>query len=151
MKETKSVSVDPRHEQTQIDLWADFGWTLLSSQEIFSRESHLEGEGDNINSVTTTTNYVKLVFQRDTEMKNYKEIRQIEKEFDAQNEVRLPGPNFSFGWFILSCMFGLGIVLFILLKIANKDKKKQAIAHNEEVVRNRIKLREKSRALVYEE
>lgn len=149
MKETKSISVHPSYEQNQIDLWADFGWALLSSQEIYSKDTHTESRSDGNYSVTETTNYVKLVFQRDTEMKNYNEIRQIEKEFDSQKEVAIPGPNFNFLWFLFSCLYGIGLVVFIILKIKNKGKKQQAIEHNQQVARNRITLRQKARALVY--
>ena len=73
MKETKSIQVDPKEEQSQIDLWQRFGWELQSSQEILNRS---EGY------VKDFVNYVKLVFLRDTERTNYREINKLEREYD---------------------------------------------------------------------
>lgn len=147
-QENKSISVLPAQEQAQIDLWADFGWDLKSSQEIFNRDSHLEGRSSGTYSVTTTTNYVKLVFTRDTNMKNYNEIAAIEREFDSLHEHKIPGPNLNGKWILSFLFFGIGLVLFILLKLINMKKKKDAIAHNSMVRRKRAELRQKARALL---
>ncbi len=56
-----------------------FGWTLLSSQEIYNRRQEFTGTtwvpwGATDNYETKTTHYLKLVFQRDTNIQNYKKI-----------------------------------------------------------------------------
>ena len=79
--ESKSISVAPSEEQNTIELFQTFGWELKSSQEVFSQESHLERDGDDIRSVTSTTNYVKLTFSRDKEMENYAKLAQLENQF----------------------------------------------------------------------
>ncbi len=81
MIENKSISVAPSEEQGQIDLMACFGWELKSSQELNVKESHQERRGDDIYSVTTQENYVKLVFSRDTKMENYTKITAYEKKY----------------------------------------------------------------------
>lgn len=96
--ETKSVSVLPRDEQKAIKFHEKFGWSVQSSQEIFNRDTKQEVK-DNIYgdselwNVTTTTNYVKIIFQRDKEMKNYAEIVDFEKKYEANTYLieRAPG------------------------------------------------------------
>lgn len=102
-KETKSISIVPSEEQDTIELWQKFGWELVSSQEIFNRDSHLEQSGDSVNTVTTTTNYVKLVFARDKEMKNYSEIVDLENRF---NNVSFPIRKSAKPLFILGVVGG---------------------------------------------
>ena len=79
--ESKTLSVAPAREQEAIQKHEMFGWTLFSSQEVFSKDSHLEERGGDLWSVTTTTNYVKLVFQRDLEMPQIAEVKNLEKEY----------------------------------------------------------------------
>ncbi|MBE6585692.1 MAG: hypothetical protein E7645_04095 [Ruminococcaceae bacterium] len=83
MIETVSKKVAPSQEQYTINIMTNFGWRVKSSQEINSKESHLERRGDELYSVTSKENYVKLLFERDTEMKNYAQIAQLEREYNA--------------------------------------------------------------------
>lgn len=78
MIESKSLTVPPSLENSTIDLWQNFGWELKSTQEINSKESHLEGKFCKLYSVTSTDHYVKLAFQRDTKMQNYARIKELE-------------------------------------------------------------------------
>lgn len=98
-KESKSISVLPSEEQSTIQVYQTFGWELQSSQEIFNRDSHLEKDNNgDINSVTTTTNYVKLVFCRNTEMKNYHQLVDLERRY---NNISFPVSKSAKVWFIL--------------------------------------------------
>ena len=81
MIESKSLTVSPSLENSTIDLWQNFGWTLKSSQEVNSKESHLEERGGDLYSVTTSQNYVKLTFQRDTSIPNYARIKELEAKY----------------------------------------------------------------------
>ena len=81
MIETISKKVAPENENKLITVMSNFGWSFKSSQEINSAESHLEGIGDTVYSVTTRENYVKLVFQRDTTMPNYARIKELETKY----------------------------------------------------------------------
>lgn len=150
MKETKSITVLPSDENETIDLWADFGWELQSSQEIFNKDSGLKRSGDTIYSVTTTINYVKLVFQRDTSMPNYEEIRKKEAEYARIVDIPLKtGPNFSLLWLIFFLMYGIGIVVFLIIKSKNKKYNESIRPQNEEKERQREKLRSEAQALVF--
>lgn len=90
-KQTKSVTCHPDSESDVIEIWQTFGWELFSTQEVRDTESHLEqGWGDTINSVVSTTHYIKLTFQRDPEnVAHYAELKKLEDEF---NSVPDPGP-----------------------------------------------------------
>ncbi len=81
MVESKSMKVGVENEQSTIELMEKFGWSLKSSQEINSKESHEEVRNGELYSVTTSENYVKLVFSRNTEMANYKQIVDLEKKY----------------------------------------------------------------------
>ena len=109
--ETKSLSVDPKKETSTITLYSKFGWTLVSSQEIFNRDSHIERRGDDLVSVTETTNYVKLVFQRDKDMPYYNEIAALDTKYHQllKTEPKEEG---------LGCLFALGVILIIVGAIA---------------------------------
>jgi hypothetical protein len=82
-KESKFVEVKTSETDATIELWQTFGWELLSAQEIFDRNSHLEKRGDSTYSVTSTVNYVKMTFQRDRNMSNYAELVSLEQKFYA--------------------------------------------------------------------
>lgn len=87
-KEFKSITVNPNGEQRAIHSYACFGWNLVSSQEIYAKDSHLERRLGRLYSVTQTTNYVKLVFERDpSALPNYAQLRELEKRYHA---VALP-------------------------------------------------------------
>ena len=81
--ESKSIEVSPKEEQSTIDTFGKFGWSLVSSQEIFNKDSHLERRGDTIQNVTETTNYVKLVFNRDKDMPYYDKVTELENSYYA--------------------------------------------------------------------
>ena len=109
--ESTSLSVSPSKEQEAIETYQKFGWELKSSQEIFNKDSHNEVRGDSLYSVTETTNYVKLVFQRDKDMPYYNEICEIEKKFfEALNRE----PSYSYSkapFFIILIIFCFFFVL----------------------------------------
>lgn len=91
--ESTSLSVLPNDEQEAIDTYQKFGWELKSSQEIFNKDSHNERRGDSVYNVTETTNYVKLVFQRDKDMPYYKQICELENKY---LEVMNNKPSYSY-------------------------------------------------------
>ena len=80
-KETKSITVSPQEEQNTIEIWQIFGWELLSSQEVFNKDSHVETRSDGVYNITSTTNYVKLLFSRENTIPNYSQLVALEKEF----------------------------------------------------------------------
>lgn len=80
-KETKTLSVNPSEEQSTVEFWQDFGWELVSSQEIFNeyQKTSVDYQGNRTLS-TERTNYVKLVFNRDTTIENHDKIVALEKK-----------------------------------------------------------------------
>ena len=114
--ESKSVRVSPAAEQITIDRYQKFGWVLLGSQEVFNRDSHLEeGAPGTINSVTETTHFVKLVFQRDMDMPYYDKIKELDEQFevtlnelDSSKRLRRRSLLWSIplGLFVMMCATG---------------------------------------------
>jgi len=88
--ESKSVKVDPIFENDTIKKMGLFGWTLLSSQEV---HNHLKSENQKYTDMyraganNNSNDYVKLVFQRDKDMKNYSLIVKYEQDY---NDLKYP-------------------------------------------------------------
>jgi len=148
--ESKSIQVHPSDEQSQIDLMQKFHWNLQSSQEINTKDSHLEKRGDKIYSVTTTNCYVKLVFTRDLNYPNLDKVKKLENEYfsisfpSAIDQPGLVAPIFvpGVGGLILAGVFekGVGILLFILCIVGsifwfkhNIQKRKEVDQKNDEI------------------
>ena len=87
--ETKVFQCHPKDEQSQIQLMNVFYWKLLNTQEIYAVSSSLQVRGENLFNVEKTKNYVKLAFERQTDILNYKAIKKLEEEYE-----RLPIPKF---------------------------------------------------------
>lgn len=124
MIESKSIKVGVSQEQHYIDLMQKFGWSLQSSQEINVKESHLERSGDTIYSVSTGENYIKLVFRRDTEMKNYVKLKQLENQYFNVLDRQPSSMNIKTALLGL-LFFVLPGVLYIVLKVTQKKKWEQ--------------------------
>lgn len=106
-KEAKIVKTSPEFEQTSIENWEAFGWELLSTQEILAKESHLEDAGGGaVDSVITTTNYVKLAFNRDVNIKNKQELDELQEEYSKLKLTSEKLPSLA-GWafFVFFLMF----------------------------------------------
>ena len=86
--ETKSIKASPGNRDSVIRQYETFGWTCTNVQEIYSQDSHMERSGNNLQSVTETTNYFSLTFQRDRDMDHYNEVVQLENTFiHLQNNI----------------------------------------------------------------
>lgn len=81
-RETKVITVAPANEQYNIEVFQNFGWELMSTQEIYNAYSglHVNSKGE-IGNDGDKTNYVKLAFTRNTEMRNYHQLVALEKQF----------------------------------------------------------------------
>lgn len=119
--ETKSLRVGPAVEQSMIDTMACFGWELKSSQEINVKESHEELRGDTVYSVTTGENYVKLVFNRDTERPHYARLKQLENTYFGVLGSQPSPMNMKLVLLGLVCLIFPGV-----LYIVSKTKAKKA-------------------------
>ncbi len=79
--EIKTLNVANSQEDSTIQQYLDFGWTLKSSQRIYNKDSHLESRGEETYSVTETTDFTKLVFERETNIPNYRILSKLEREY----------------------------------------------------------------------
>ena len=135
MLEVKTLTVKPNAEQNTIDLLASFGWNLKSSQEIKTKDSHLEQRGDDIYSVTETEHYIKLVFDRDTNRENYDKLKQLENTFfsimDQEPELENVNTNYLIA-FVLLCIYIIPGVLYLVHK---SKKRKEAEAAYQQAYR----------------
>ena len=81
--EYKRMSIAPYAVEAEIHIRQLFGWDYKESQEINSKESHWEGDGSGtIYNVTTTENYVTLLFVRDIHIPHRTELNELEKKYD---------------------------------------------------------------------
>ena len=112
--ETKSVSVSPREEQSTIKTYEQFGWACLGSQEILSENTHHETRGGKSYEVHSTTNYVKLTFQRDRDMENYDKIVSLENQYWSLIKSTPTMPKNGKGLIIAGCII-TGITLLGLI------------------------------------
>lgn len=131
MIESVSKTVDPSRENEEISFMERFGWALKSSQEVNVKESHNERKGDEIYSVTTQENYIKLVFQRDTSMPNYSRIKELEQEYlNMLNEKPVwEPPIFSLLHHLIFlviafCLFFIPGIIYIIFFIKSIKKRK---------------------------
>ena len=111
-KEIKTIKVNPAQETQMIRAHQCFGWTLLSNQEVYSKDSHL----DYGYSVTETVHYVKLTFERDPmNLRNYQKLKELENAYFS-----VPGPGKRPGLLGkieigLICIFTIPIGLLVML------------------------------------
>lgn len=99
--ESKSITVHPDHEQAIITRFEMFGWTLVDSQKIHSQTSHTDEDAYFVYHTTTTTNYVKLLFNRDKQFDNAEIIRPLENEYWENYNIYMNAPRLIPGKIIL--------------------------------------------------
>ena len=163
MKEFKSFSVLPSEEEDTIKLWQTFGWELVGApQEIYNKDSNLERKGDDIYSVTTTTHYIKLTFERDPERKNDDELKSLETQYYDLKDPYYPynKPKIFFGtlitiicvvlWFVILCNFvdkfplllgmfvGLGLPVLLIFRLATYPKRRKVWKNELEEYNNEL-------------
>lgn len=126
--ESSSFQVHPNDEQSQINLMQKFHWSLLNSQEIKSVDSHMEQRGDSIYSVTSSEHYVKLTFSRELDLPNLKEIKELERQYNALPHPVYPKlfPASIWLWVIASLIYGIGIAGWVIYFFAMYSPKKNA-------------------------
>lgn len=127
--ESYSLQVHPNDEQSQINLMQKFHWSLQNSQEIKTVDSHLERRGDEIYSVTNSEHYTKLTFSRELDLPNLKEVKELEQKYFGLPVPKYPKmfPGNIILWLVLSLIWGIGIVGWILyFLLSYKPKKAEA-------------------------
>lgn len=127
--ESKTFQVHPNDEQDMIQFMQKFGWSLLSTQEIKTKDSRLEQRGESLYSVTETEHYIKLAFSRDLDMPHLQEIKAIEDEYNnLPNPPPLPKlfPGHIMLWAVASLCLGIGIIAWLVYFFAFYKPKKSA-------------------------
>lgn len=109
MKETKKMQIMPQDEERIINAYSHFGWELVSSQEIKTKDSHLEQGAftGTIYSVTESENYVNLIFSRDTSIANYRALVACQKEYEEAQSCLKAKVRFRFIPFLFTNVFYL--------------------------------------------
>ncbi len=117
MIESKSLQVHPALENSTIELWQNFGWSLKSTQEV----NKYAGEDEDY---TYTESYIKLAFQRDTSIPNYAKIKELE---DKYNEIANREPTWKpkFHWKLAGILLLLYLVPGIIYLVIYFKKKKE--------------------------
>ena len=176
-KETKFIKVSPSSVNSTMEKWADFGWEIVGAPwEIFNKTTHRTQETDKHYSseYTETVNYVKITFQRDTSMPNYKELVELENQYDAPLPpapsafLKAEPKKMGCLWIVLAFVgifatLGIGTILIIVLRLTSykkrvakwEEEKAQfeknnapVIAAYEEAKKNRAETRKKAKSLV---
>ena len=99
--ESKSITVHPDLEQSIIEKFEMFGWTIANSQEIHSQTAHTDEDAFFVYHTTTTTNYVKLLFHRERQFDNADVIRPLENEYWENYNISISAPRLIPGKIIL--------------------------------------------------
>ncbi|MCH5180600.1 MAG: hypothetical protein J1F32_05265 [Erysipelotrichales bacterium] len=130
MKETKTMQVSVNQEDYMIDAYQSFGFELLSTQEVKTKDSHLERHGDTIYNVTETEHYIKLTFTRDDNMPFYSELTKQQNEFENAQHAIMKKPKLNLLLAILGLLLYVAPgVLYIVWYIVKSKKVK---TNNEE-------------------
>lgn len=112
--ESKSLTVPPSLENSTIDLWQNFGWTLKSTQEVNTKEYVVEERSDGYYNVPVGENYVKFAFQRDTSIPNYARIKELEAEYHAILDSE---PTDRSKAFEIKTILIIGVILLFLFAV----------------------------------
>ena len=112
MIEYRTERLDPQSEDNVTNILGTFGWTPVSSQEVYNESTEVVGVdvktyGDglvgsfmqgftgkdgsiNVRQRTNVTNYVVVKYARDTDMPNYERLSQLNAEFESKLSVDEP-------------------------------------------------------------
>lgn len=104
MIESFTVQVSPKDEAAEINFWAHFGWHVAQTREIdrvrndisVSTDARYDQSTQTVNVETRTyntethTNYVTILFQRNTSMRHYNELVALQNRYFAIKDEPLP-------------------------------------------------------------
>ena len=107
MIEYRTERLNPQAEDSVTNILGAFGWTPVSSQEVYNESTELTGievksygsfmqgftgkDGRiDIKQRKNVTNYVVVKYGRDTEMPNYERIRELNEDFENKLNVSAP-------------------------------------------------------------
>lgn len=147
MQETRSIRCRVSEEDNEVRLWQCFGWTLLSSQEVNIVDNSLESDyAGNVYQVKHKEQYIKLVFARETNMKNYSELVSLERQYDSIKEI--PYKMYFFSFIKLIFFNVIYLIIFIIKKNRIKKANEQIKQHNQVILKKKQEILEKARRLL---
>jgi len=139
MKDLKSFTVAPEDEEKTVQLWMSFGWDLKSTQEVKTQDvqkfTGQDSDGTEHYQTTRGEHYIKLTFERDPERPNYKELVELEKQYNAPLPTVPAAPAFSKAkpvkmgclWIILTIILTfttlIGGVIVVIARLATFKKR----------------------------
>lgn len=134
MEEIKNFTCGKNEEDLWIKRWQKFGWSLMSSQEVHKNDNSFSNASDGSLVISTTTeDYIKLVFKRETKMERYQDLSNLEKQYIGQIkliEAEKKGPGFNLFLIIL-----FPIYIYLLVSTSKKNK---LIRENNEKTRKKM-------------
>lgn len=147
MQETRSIRCRVSEEDNEVRLWQCFGWTLLSSQEVNIVDNSLESDyAGNVYQVKHKEQYIKLVFARETNMKNYSELVSLERQYDSIKEI--PYKMYFFSFIKLIFFNVIYLIIFIIKKNRIKKANEQIKQQNQVILKKKQEILEKARRLL---
>jgi hypothetical protein len=154
-KDIKTMTVPPEYETDAIQLWMTFGYDLLNNQEVLAKDTRLEqgvldSFADTYTQVTETIHYIKLTFQRETNIPHYAELKRLEQEYDSLPHPGEPPQKNG----IIKIFFGLMLctipgIIFIIQDLGYNSNMAEYNKAYSEYVRKRDDILERARALSY--
>lgn len=155
MKEYQTQQVSPENEIAAIKYYETFGWKLEETREVYNESQEIVGVNEkvssynsfmrgftgndgkieaNVQTKTNVTHFLSMRFSRETTMKNYDRISELQNEFDAiEYEPYYDLPKKPIGMTVLGLFGFVSIILplgAIVSWISYASKKKKVIALN---------------------
>lgn len=170
MEETRTINVSEDAEQNETEVWQDFGWSLMGTQAVHVVDNHLERKGDEVYQISNRKSYIRLTFKRYTNMPEYLKIKEYERQYHSLKTEKKKGKAFAIFLLVLAFLFAFGAIftgyyllipaavcaffavvcaffgIFLIVRASNANAK--ISAHNSEVITERMRLRQLSRALL---
>lgn len=150
MKEYKTLKVGPEDETTAIQCYETFGWKLEETREVYNESQEVLGVSEKVTSYgsfmrgftgndgkiesqvktqTNITHFLSMRFSRETTMKNYNRLSDLQKEYDSieyepyYDLPKKPIKMTILGIFgVISIMLPLGAIIAWISYSINKKK-----------------------------
>ena len=144
MKEYKTVNVSPEEEETAIRYHETFGWKLEETREVYNESQEIVGVNEKVTlygdgvvgsfmrgftgndgkverqvqTRTNVTHFLAMRFSRETAMKNYQRLSELQEEFDTTDYINYQRvPRKPIILTVIACI-ALAIIAVSLLQLA---------------------------------
>lgn len=148
MKEYKTINVKPEEEETAIRYHETFGWKLEETREVYNESQEIVGVNEKVTlygdgivgsfmrgftgndgkvetqvqTRTNVTHFLSMRFSRETGMKNYQRLSELQEEFDGTDYLsyaRVPRKPIAL---TVIASIALAIVLISLMQLFFGEK-----------------------------